>query len=170
MSILSDPSVNYCEDEMRPKFMMDLAERVRLKRYGQSETEAVIETLAFASSADGVLARAEKEALASAIRVLNWKRDDISALEYAQNALGTYLEMSSDQIEESIEKFCRSVGLRVTDEWLQDELYYFVARIVASDEDVVDPEIRFMTTLGAVFGIFDQRKRAIDARLADDFD
>ncbi len=152
---------------MSHAILMDLAERLKLKQYDQQTTEAIIDILTFAMASDGALADEEQRVLNSFISVLNWRRDDISADEHAHERLGAYLELDEHDVEMAISDYCKSAAERISDDWLRDELYYFVASMVDADSDLDDTEVRFVTTLAAAFGIFGERRAAIDLRLAE---
>lgn len=153
---------------MTKAILMDLAERLRLKQFDQQTTEAIVDILTFAVASDGRLADEEQDVLNSFLDVLNWRRDDISADEHAHERLTEYLQLSEDDLELAISDYCKDAAERISDEWLRDELYFFVARLADADSELDETEVRFVSTLAAAFGIFGERRAAIDLRIAED--
>lgn len=111
---------------------------------------ALVDALTFAMAADHDVSRVERDRLAKALRVLDWKQS--TPLEaYIDDAITrAQRQVASDQ---NMFDYCTDIAERLAEDWLREEVYYLAGHIVAADQDVNPDEQAFMRALVLAFAI-----------------
>lgn len=120
--------------------------------------QALVDALTYAVAVDHRVEQEEEEELAEAVDQLDWKGSG-SAREYVHESLERARRLAGQP--DKMEPHLLDISSRLGEDWLREEAYYLAARVVASDEAVVDQEQQLMRTMVAAFGIDSQTQARI---------
>lgn len=121
---------------------------------------ALVDALALAMVADHQVSPVEREELTDVLRALDWKQS---------TTLDAYVEQSLDNARRYLNepggvlKYCMDISERLAEGWLREEVYYFAARISASDNRIDDTEHEFLQALVQALAL----ESDTQARIAD---
>ncbi len=133
----------------------------------QTQREALVDALTFAIMADGQFEGAELSELTDAIAHLPW-RSDTSREQYITDALNRLEQVTASA--QAARDYCQDISARLGTPEAREQAYAFAARIVCSDQEVVDHERGLMSIFIQEFGISAERAVALSADAHEAFE
>ncbi len=140
-----------------PRFFENLTKR----KFNQEQLEGMLDVITFVMVSDGVTATEEREELERAISGVRWE---------GTGTVEGYVADAERRLKDSSNPpdFLQRAASAITEDWMQDEVYYLAARMAGADKQIVAEETTFLHHLTAAFGIEGTRLRLITRRLIDE--
>lgn len=139
------------------------------KRYDhldQEQTEAFIDALIFTIVADDEIATGEEKKLAEELEEFQWE-GSTPVDQYTRQKREELRDVVDDK--ESARAFCEDIAERLDDDKLQEEAYYFAARVTFADRELLDEERVALNHLVEAFEIDDERLEMMTQELVREF-
>jgi len=139
-----------------------MLEKPKFKKLTQNQCEAVADTLAFAMLVDGQIAGGESTELTAAAGYLPWPDGTDPDAE-----VGRAIERARGYIEEGVsaEMFCTTIAERIESMHVREEIYYYCAVIIGSDDVIAEEETTFLRAIVGAFQLSGDSLRIITTRL-----
>ena len=151
---------------MLKKFLANRFTDSKFKKMTQPQNEALLDVVALAMAADGLLESEERAEASEAIGKLLWADHSGPAL-YFDGACDRAAEIVAD--DDRLEAHLAELNTRLEAPWLREEAYYIAARVAAADQEVAPEERELLSRLVAHFNIPKDRLRTITEKIMSEF-
>lgn len=152
---------------MSQKIVTDFFQRAKMRSLTQEQTEGVIEALVLAMAVDGDIHKEEVSLINAAARLLDW-RGDVDIAEYVNTTVSGIGGRS--HVLDNVTKITTNIARKLGDEWLNNETYYLVFRLVLADGVIQDSEQAVLASFAKTLSLSPEQQEACENRARSESD